>query len=136
MSLLDSSVSGAAISDLLNIYTESIPEDFDRALVHLHRGVLADLNAAVSSGDMVREFAIGAIGGDYSRNFLENAIHKLAYKHGLNAAIFKSGGGSHHVKILTDSAVVTIHTLEIKTTTYLELRNIRERFQEATLAIV
>ncbi|MEO1396036.1 MAG: hypothetical protein AAFV90_24325 [Cyanobacteria bacterium J06634_5] len=111
MSLLDSSISGAAISNLLNIYTESIPEDFDRALVHLHRGVLADLNAAVNSGDMVREFAAGAIGGDYSRNFLEDAIRKLAYKHGLNAAIFKSGGGSHHVKILTDSAVVTIHTL-------------------------
>src|SRR5436190_368661 len=88
--------------ELLNIYRESIPPEFDAGFIELHRGMDFQCRKAMQGSGLRPAFSRGAIQGNSSRSIFENEIISLAEGLGMKAGSFRSGGGSTHVKISTD----------------------------------
>jgi hypothetical protein len=98
-------------SALLDIYKQSIPPEFDIDVIQLERNMRLERDKVIFRSGLMFPLAQNAVRGDYSRCMFENAVIPLARKHGLNAGLFKSRGGTFHAKISTDKLVITVHTL-------------------------
>lgn len=95
----------------LNQYKQAIPIEFDEDLISLVEESKSEFMKKMGQLEIRRPFAINAMQGNMSRCLLENSVMTLAEDHGLDVGVFKTKGGSSHLKISTENLVLTLHTL-------------------------
>ncbi|MDS3860097.1 hypothetical protein RIF25_04670 [Thermosynechococcaceae cyanobacterium BACA0444] len=97
-------------SQFLEIYKQSLPVEFDLGVKRILDSSKSRWSDVMKNLGLRREFVINATQGNLSRILIEADIFSLAQNLGLKTGIFKTKGGSHHMKISTDNLILTVHT--------------------------
>lgn len=97
--------------NLLEVYKQEVPASFDSDFIQICRSKMIEFEQRVEKSHMRKRFASNAFCGNYSRCEIENEIFTLAEDYGMDVGIFRTSGGSEHVKVISGKVVLTVHTL-------------------------
>ncbi len=104
-------LSNQRLKKYLQVYQKSIPLDFDQNLFELIRGFPRLCEKVEGEIPIRKEFKRNAMQGNFSRALFESKVIDLSEKLSLKSGVFASGGGSRHIKVSTNSVVITIHSI-------------------------
>lgn len=97
--------------NLLEVYKQEVPVTFDTDLIQLCKSKMIEFEQKIEKSHMRPRFAANAFCGNYLRCEIENEIFTLAEDYGMDAGMFRTNGGSEHVKVISGKVVLTVHTL-------------------------